>query len=519
MFQDLLHSRSLLPIALVMAVAVTALHYSEAQTPASGLRVLTREGARQLPTVAQNNQEYLALDDLATVFGLTFREDRLAGGVTITARGRNIILTGDQTVVSVAGRLVSLTTAPVRQGNRWLVPLDFLPRALGIALETRIELRRNARLVIVGDLRVPRVVARVEAGANNASVTFDVTPATPGRVNVESGRLIVVFDADVLELALPPLPQQDFLQALQPGDTPTSVRLTTGPKFGMHRVTTTQPDAGRSRIVVDLLPPGTEPPAPPAPPTPTPAPSAPTAEPPAINPLPAAGVRTVVVDPGHGGDEAGAHGGRGAVEKDITLSVARRLRTLIESRLGLRVFLTRDDDRTMSLDDRSAYANSQKADVFVSIHANAALRPAMKGAEVYYLTVDRAAADARRLAESSDAQLPTLGGGTRTIDLILWETAQSRYLEQSNALANFVEQALRSRVDMSPRAVQQAPFRVLVGANMPAVLVEIGYLSNPDQEQQLTSGTYQDQIAQALLDGISRFRAHIERPAATPQSQ
>jgi N-acetylmuramoyl-L-alanine amidase len=414
-----------------------------------------------------------------------------------------------------------LTTAPVRQGNRWLIPLDFLPRALGSALETRVELRRTARLVIVGDMRVPRVVARVEAGSANASVTLDVTPPASARVNAEPGRLAVVFDADALDLALPSLPPQDFLQALQPGDTPTSVRIATGPKFGMHRVTTTQPDASSSRIVIDLLPPGTEPLTPPTPtptpsPTPTPGVRGPATEPPAANPLPATGVRTIVIDPGHGGDELGAQGSRGSVEKDITLSVARRLRTLIESRLGLRVFLTREDDRTMSLDERSAYANSQKADVFISIHANAAVRPAMKGAEVYYLTIDRADAEARRLAESSDAQLPTLGGGTRTIDLILWETAQARYLEQSNALANFVEQALRARVEMSPRAVQQAPFRVLVGANMPAVLVEIGYLSNPEQERAITSAGYQDLVAQALLDAIVRFRTHVERPASAP---
>jgi N-acetylmuramoyl-L-alanine amidase len=175
------------------------------------------------------------------------------------------------------------------------------------------------------------------------------------------------------------------------------------------------------------------------------------------------------------------------------------------------VFLTRDDDRTMSLDERSAYANSQKADVFLSIHANAAVRPSMKGAEIYYLSLDRADAEARRMAESSDAQLPALGGGTRTIDLILWETAQARYLEQSNALANFVQQAMRSRVEVAPHAVQQAPFRVLVGANMPAVLVEIGYLSNPEQEQALATANYQDLVAQALFDAIVQFRAHVER--------
>ena len=94
--------------------------------------------------------------------------------------------------------------------------------------------------------------------------------------------------------------------------------------------------------------------------------------------------------------------------------------------------------------------------------------------------------------------MPALGGGNRAIDLILWETAQARYLEQSATLAGFIEQALRPRIEMSPRAVQQAPFRVLVGANMPAALVEIGYLSNAEQETQL---------ATAGLPGSSRAGA------------
>ena len=171
----------------------------------------------------------------------------------------------------------------------------------------------------------------------------------------------------------------------------------------------------------------------------------------------------------------------------------------------------------MSLDDRSAYANSQKADVFISIHANAAVRPAMKGAEVYYLSVDRAADADRVPHESTGAVLPTLGGGTR-VDRSDSLGNRAGPLSRSRAtLANLVEQALRARVEMSPRAVQQAPFRVLVGANMPAVLVEIGYLSNPEQEQALASGAYQDQIAQALFDAIVQFRAYVERGAARPQ--
>ena len=225
---------------------------------------------------------------------------------------------------------------------------------------------------------------------------------------------------------------------------------------------------------------------------------------------PSTGLRTVVIDPGHGGDELGTQGAKGTLEKEITLSVARRLRTLIESRLGLKVFLTREDDRTMSLDERSAFANNRRADVFLSIHANSAVRPALKGAEVFYLTVDRADDEARKKADANSTTLPALGGGNRAIDLILWETAQARYLEQSAQLAGFIEQALRPRVEMSPRAVQQAPFRVLVGANMPAALVEIGYLSNADQETQLATASYQDQVAQSLLDALIKFRELLE---------
>ncbi|MCC7126336.1 MAG: N-acetylmuramoyl-L-alanine amidase [Acidobacteria bacterium] len=489
-------------IVLFVLAAAGAMPLLLGQAPA--LTLVSRDGRQTLPLVVVNNQDYVAVDDLAGPFGTTARE--AAGGLTVTARNRTIIVTADQPVVSVAGRLVSLAAPALRRDNRWLVPLDFLPRALGTVLETRIDVRRASRTVVIGDLRVPRVVTRVESGSANASIVFEMSPATTPRVTAEAGRLIVQFDADALDLLVPTLPQQAFVTAIAAAG-PTAITITTGPRFSTFRSATSQPDAGSTRLTIDLLPAGTDAaPAPTAPPAPAPDIR------PSITPIPAGGLRTVVIDPGHGGDELGAQGPNGAREKDITLAVSRRLRTLIESRLGLRVFLTRDDDRTVSHDDRSAFANNHQADVFLSIHANAAVRAGIKGAEVYYLSVERADAEARRRAEDAAVTLPALGGGTRTIDLILWETAQARYLEQSSSLAGAVEQALRARVEMSPRPVQQAPFRVLVGANMPAVLVEIGYVSNPEQEQQLTSAAYQDRIAEALLDAIIRFRASVDRP-------
>ena len=355
---------------------------ASAQGPS--IAVVSREGRKPLPVTTINNQDYIAVDDVNTAFATTSREDRLAGGLTITARGRSIVLTENQNVVSVAGRLVTLPSPPVRRDGRWFVPADFLPRALAAALDTRLDLRRSARLLIVGDLRVPRVVARIDAGANNVAVTFDITPNTETRVNAQQGRLIVQFDADVLDLSIPLVPPQGFLQNVTPGDTPTTIALILGPRYALHRVTTSQPDAGSGRLTIDLMPATTDV-------APAPAPPAAAPDTRLVIPTrgPSTGLRTVVLDPGHGGDELGTQGAKGTLEKEITLSVARRLRTLIESRLGLKVFLTREDDRTMSLDERSAFANNHRADVFLSIHANSAVRPSIKGAEVYYLTVER----------------------------------------------------------------------------------------------------------------------------------
>ena len=499
--------RSHLTSLLVIVLCLASIELAPAQAPQTMLTLLSKEGRRALPTTAIGNQDYVSVDDLNAAFGTSAREDRQAGGLTLSVRNRSAVLTADQTVVQANGRLVSLLAPVVRRDGRWFVPVDFIPRALSLLLETRLDLRRSSRLLVMGDMRVPRVVVAIDSGVTSVSVIFETTPSAEAKVAAQPGRLVVQFEADALELTLPPIPSQTFLLGIAQGETPGSVIIVTGPRYAQFRTSSSQADASSTRFAVDLLPSTTTtttnaPPAPPAPDTR-----------PSINAAPAIGLRTLVIDPGHGGDELGAQGPRGTLEKDVTLAVARRLRTLVESRLGLKVFLTRDDDRTVPLDDRSAFANAHKADVFLSIHANAAVRPTLKGAEVYYLTVERADAEARKRADDSGAALPELGGGTRMIDLILWETAQSRYLEQSSTLAGLIEQSLGSRLEMSPRAVRQAPFRVLVGANMPAALVEMGYLTNAEQETQLTSGEYQDHVVQAILEALIKFRDLLDTRA------
>ena len=180
------------------------------------------------------------------------------------------------------------------------------------------------------------------------------------------------------------------------------------------------------------------------------------------------------------------------------------------------MLLTRDGDETVPLDERAALANNNKADLFVSLHANASVSPAPSGAEVFYLSLDEYGERAKREAEPEAAVLPTFGGGERQVELILWEMAQARHLQDSSVLAGIVEQQLRARVPMSARAIQQAPFRVLVGANMPAVLVELGFLTNAAEETKLASSEHQGQLVQALYESIARFRSYVEGGRRAP---
>jgi N-acetylmuramoyl-L-alanine amidase len=145
------------------------------------------------------------------------------------------------------------------------------------------------------------------------------------------------------------------------------------------------------------------------------------------------------------------------------------------------------------------------------------MRPATSGAQVFFLSLEEYGDAAQRAAHGDSESLPVFGGGTRDIELIPWDMAQARYIQESAALAQAVGASLRERVPISPRAIQQAPFRVLVGANMPAVLVEMGFLTNPDQEKQLRSDDFQNTLVQALVESITRFRdARIAaRPSGT----
>jgi N-acetylmuramoyl-L-alanine amidase len=450
-----------------------------------------------------NGREFVALDDLALLFQLTVREE--SGALTVSYRGRTIVLTPDQALASVAGRLISLPAAIARAGGRWMVPVEFISRALAPIYEAKLDWRAASHLVIIGDLRVPRVTIRYEPFANAARLTLDATPLTASTVTQDASRVTVTFDADAIDAVVPPIPIQglaSIVQAVRIVDPPT-LAIELGPRFGGFRAST-ENVGGSTRLVIDLAgTTATDTAVTPAPPPP--APPAPTGDLPVFGQQVAA-IRTIVIDPGHGGEDIGTKGVAGTQEKDVTLAVARRLKAALENRLGARVLLTRDDDRRVALDDRTAVANNNKADLFLSLHANGSLRPTTIGAAIYVAAFSETT---RAEAALVPARVPIFGGGLRDIELVPWDLAQIRHVEQSTELARIIHGEFETRVPLDVRPLDSAPFRVLESANMPAALIEMGYLSNPQQEKQMAGGEFQAIFVQAVAEAVLKFRDHL----------
>ncbi len=352
-----------------LAGTATRVPASQATAPNS-YTVFTADGRRSLPYRTAGGTDLVALDQLAAFFSFTTAEDTALNAMTVTARGQRINLIAGQALAQVAGRVVQLSGPVQRDRTTWAVPVDFLSAALGPALGVRVEVRRTGRVILIGDARVPQVSVRFERAGSNGRLTIDVQPPTPNRVTREGNRLLVRFDAAALDTRGIAGLAPEFVTA---GRTEGAMLVfDLGPSAVSHQ---TVADKDPSQLLIDLMP--GQPPA---------APTSPVQEPPPVIDIqPPGTIRTVVIDPGHGGEDEGARGPKGAKEKDLTLQIARRLKATIESRLGLRVLLTRDGDETVPIDRRTSLANNNKADLFFSLHANASLRPDVRGAQVLSL--------------------------------------------------------------------------------------------------------------------------------------
>lgn len=226
---------------------------------------------------------------------------------------------------------------------------------------------------------------------------------------------------------------------------------------------------------------------------------------------------TAVIDPGHGGELTGAVSPQGDLEKDLTLQIARRVKRRLEA-MGARVVLTRAADTRVPLANRAAVANALEADLFVSIHLNSmpteASRRTSSGVETYFLSAD--ASDAGAEASAARENADRLAGEPAPdpddpVALILDDLQSAAALAGSSRLAYAVHDKLVAALQAENRGVKQAPFYVLAGARMPAVLLEVGFISNEAEAARLRTAAHQEKIAAAVAEGVAAWRAGGKR--------
>ncbi|HKC11045.1 MAG TPA: N-acetylmuramoyl-L-alanine amidase [Vicinamibacteria bacterium] len=223
------------------------------------------------------------------------------------------------------------------------------------------------------------------------------------------------------------------------------------------------------------------------------------------------GARRIVIDAGHGGHDPGTIGRGGLQEKDLVLDVCLRLEKLVRTELGAEVIMTRSSDAYVALEERTAIANSKAADLFLSVHANSSRNPTARGIETYFLNfagTPHAEAVAARENAISAATLKDLQGLVKAITL-------NSKIDESRDFAASVQEAmvehLRTRHPVEDRGVHTAPFYVLIGANMPSILAEIAFVSNPEDEKRLKTNEYREAIAQSLLKGVRSYLEALSR--------
>jgi N-acetylmuramoyl-L-alanine amidase len=509
--------------------------------------------AADVPLVSHQGRPYVPLSSVAAVLkaGATPISGNARMRMTV---GRNVlVVTRDSPRVLVNGRPVALSSpVAVVAGRRWLVPADFLtsvvPRvASGVRIVAVPAPRSSVDGVSTAAVkRVPpapagrQVVEETGAGRRAKTARAPASTAEPA----QNGRAVEVTRgaaasagarlADLRARSYPAYTRvvveadAPFAYRIEPAGDDLRIRLE-GLDVGEPRIATIQDglvrdarlagEAGRSTLTVSLERPVGD-----IRPTTLTSPfrlvldvprsaSSPPAAPPERG---AAGaLRHIVLDAGHGGQDPGAIGPTGLMEKDVVLDIARRVARLLRSRLNVKVTLTRDDDVFVPLRDRTSFANRERADLFISIHANAHHDIASEGVETYFLSLEATDNAARQVAERENevVSLETLAAPAAADGLraLLWDLSQNAFVEESSNLAEVVQDSMSESLGIPNRGVKQAGFYVLGGAAMPAVLIETGFVTNRREERRLRQSRYREELARAIFAGLSAYKQRYDQ--------
>jgi len=457
-------------------------------------------------TVEDDGGAFIAPDHLAALLKGAWSVKGDRGTLTVNTRVAEFVR--GQSRATVDGQAIALDAAARVGARGWLISRDFLTKGLprlapGVSVAAVTEPRKPAA-VKPGQAAIPleelryrsypsftRVVIETGARLAYAVVASDeeVRVRLPG-LSLSGPRVEEIGDGLVEEVRLETVGDAAVLRVVLEGTA------------GEVKHTVLQDPY---RLVLDIYRPR------------EPGSTEPGRAGPGMQPL-----KLIVLDAGHGGHDSGAIGPSGVMEKDVVLDVTRRVARLVETGLGVKVALSRDSDVFVPLRDRTNFANKLRADLFVSIHANAHPEAVSEGVETYFLSSEASDSGARQLAATENGVVQLEGPAARqkesALRTILWDMAQSEFQEESSFMAETVQDSMSKSLNLVSRGVKQAGFYVLGGAAMPAVLIEIGFLTNRKEEKKLATPEHREALARAIYAGLAEYKRRYDQRMRTAQT-
>jgi N-acetylmuramoyl-L-alanine amidase len=496
--------KRLFAVGAVLVLALTSIVL--AQTSGQGT-LRTPSGDRPFTYVVQSGQTYVSANEVVPALGATITPD--SNGYKVSIANVVAAFGPDSRFGVVRDDLIEMPVPPITIEGTPFVPWQFFQGLL--AKTSGLDVSWDATTHVLLVRPQPQGVVEVQASVANVQGISKVvlTLSAPAEYSILKEQLayVVRFRTPI---------QAPFGE--QAVEDPSIAKLTFAGSDLRIQLTAADivADAYKldnpARIVLDFRKA--------AAPVPGQLPNLP-----GFKPQELPGIRTIVIDPGHGGKEVGAVGPDGLFEKDVTLAIARKLAGSLASKTGARIVLTRDDDSLVSLDQRTSVANQYKADLFLSVHLNSSVGKVAKGSETYFLSVEASDELAKKAAETENASAAVpVADPSSDLKLILWDLAQQSYLDESSRFAQAIQEEMNAATGVANRGVKQAPFKVLVGATMPAALVEVGFISNPEEEAKLRSDEFQNVMVEALTRAVKRYKTDYETrigivqpaPPATP---
>jgi N-acetylmuramoyl-L-alanine amidase len=490
-----------LKLAVLMLIILTLpVHFC-------GSEIKLPQGKGTIQTRIEKGQEAVALSDLVKAMGGRAGKDQVSQYPTWEIGGHRVVFSTNTAMVSVDGKIVSLKSTPVENNGDLLLGTEFIQAVfpkLGFPVEDLPPEKAAPPKSQPAQEALPDGVVTIEKTLSYdlVRITFKGSMVSLAEIKKDGGQIKVRLPRGKAAIEKEKLGEGVVTEMFQQDDGREIVFTLDKGFRNFETVNLKNPE----RLILMIKGEGQKPPKDQAPSAPADKPATPSAA-----PAKKSGKILVVLDPGHGGQDTGALGKEGTVEKALTLDFTAKLKDALEKE-GIDVLLTRNGDVFIPLKERTAIANYNKADIFLSIHFNASPLKSVKGSESYIMSREATDLWSKELAEKENISIGGEEGGNG-LSLILWNLAQNQYIVESTSIAGELQQSLNALFGTNDRGVRQAPFAVLEGAQMPAVLLEIAFLSNAAEAKEIQNKEFADGIIKAVVSPLVRFKDRSVPPS------